>query len=218
MWQRKHSLLLCPGSVTKRAKRWSWTLTAILARRQKVDKHFWVRLRCFFLEEKQLPLAGYSTFNSLGEKIYIYIFFLVQPPITDADLSCLNRRRRKRKHDGLHSLSNNKKKREIHALIYMRSKWARGGTGGGDLNSRAVSTILDCIDHSLLPTHASSPSLPFCPSLSLSLSVCFCHLLRSAISVWLFPFVADYCTLLYNNFLPPLALLLKNCRRRARWL
>lgn len=44
------------------------------------------------------------------------------------------------------------------AQIYMKHKWASEGTrrgeggGGALLNSRAVSTILDCIDYALLLT------------------------------------------------------------------
>lgn len=57
-------------------------------------------------------------------------------------------------------------KKKIHTPIYTGSKRTRGETEGGEVNSRAVSTILDCIDHSLLP-HTRTLSFP---RLSLPLS------------------------------------------------
>lgn len=112
-----------------------------------------------------------------------------------------------RKHDGLNNLSE-----QIHALIYTWSKRAREGSRGGDLNSSAISTILDCIDYSLLSlshTHASSLSLPFCPSLPLSVCSATFSARRSAFGF--FHLWQITVTLLYN-FLPPLALVLKTAK------
>ncbi|KAF6719255.1 hypothetical protein FQA47_017003 [Oryzias melastigma] len=96
-----------------------------------------------------------------------------------------------------------------------RKHHQRRRSGGGDPSSRTASSILDCIDYSLLSAHASSlflsPSVP--PSLRLSVCL-FRHLLRSAISI--FPFVADYCNAIVQQlpasfWLPAL----QNCNRTA---
>lgn len=63
---------------------------------------------------------------------------------------------KKKDHIMVHAFSLN----QFLAQIYMKHKWASEGTrrgeekggGGSLLNSRAVSTILDCIDYALLLT------------------------------------------------------------------